>query len=311
MKIECPGCKLTGNIDDATVPATGLAMTCPRCKKQFTAEKPVLQAGAAVAMLDNCPVCQYATFSEEKFAVCPKCGLVVADYHKKLLETRKAEPSRQNVQSARRAQEEAPPVRITAVQQRRDEESRKKFGLDRSPGMAVLEESAAELPQVETPLPVFIIGWGTVIVVVLLAVYGGSGINEYLGKMQEAKALIAALEEAESPTALFFQFLLFPVLLILYALVMLVFAVRFMSLKRWCVAAMQKGAWGGVILIALLKITDMIFWCRRASADASFSYYATGLLGDILMAALWLSPFLALAEYFNSDLYEKIDEHFS
>jgi len=310
MKIECPDCKLTGNIDDATVPATGLMVTCPRCKKQFAAERPLPQAGSAVAMLDACPACLYATFSEEKFAVCPKCGLVVADYQRQLLEARSAEARRQSAPSQRRAQENAPPVRITAEQQRRDEESRRKYGLDNSPGGS-LEEAAADLPQAEALLPVLIIGWGTVIVAVLLIVYGGSGIYEYLGKMQEARAALAALEEAESPTALFFQFLLFPVLSILYALVMLVFAVRFMALRRWFATAMQKGAWGGVVLIALMKLTDMIFWCRRASADASFSYYAAGLLGDILMAAVWLAPFLALAEYFNSALYEKIDEHFT
>jgi predicted Zn finger-like uncharacterized protein len=91
MKIECPGCKLSGNIDDSTVPATGLAMTCPRCKKPFTVEKPVVAAGEAVAMLDSCPKCQYSTFSEEKFAICPKCGLVVADYHKEQLAATKTD----------------------------------------------------------------------------------------------------------------------------------------------------------------------------------------------------------------------------
>jgi len=311
MKIECPGCKLTGNIDDATVPATGLAMTCPRCKMQFTAERPVLQAGAALAMMDNCPSCRYATFSEEKFAVCPQCGLVVADYQKKLLETRKAEASRQHAPPPRRVQEEAPPVRITEEQKRRDEESRKKFGLDKVPGVVEVAEPVAELPQAETPLPVFMVGWGTVIVAILLTVYGGSGIYEYLVKVKEAKAAIAALEETDSTAVLFLQFLLFPALSILYALVMLVFAVQFMSLKRWFAQAMQRGAWAGVVLIALMKVTDMLFWCRRASADASFSYYATGLFGDILMAALWIAPFLALAEFFKSSLYEKIDNLFT
>ena len=285
-------------------------MTCPRCKKQFTAERPVLQAGAAVAMLDNCPSCQYATFSEEKFAVCPKCGLVVADYHRKLLESRKTEAHRQNAPPLRRIQEEALPVRISEEQKRRDEESRKKYGLDKVPGVVEVDEPVSELPHVETPLPVFIIGWGTIIVAILLIVYGGSGIYEYLAKVKEAKAAIAALEETESPGLLFFQFLLFPALSILYALVMLVFAVQFMSLKRWYVQAMQDGAWAGVVLIALMKVTDMFFWCRRASADASFSYYATGLLGDILMAALWIAPFLALAEFFKSALYEKIERLF-
>jgi len=311
MKIECPGCKLTGNIDDAGVPATGLAMTCPRCKQQFTAEKPVLPAGAAVAMLDTCPSCQYATFSDEKFAVCPKCGLVVADYQKQLLARRTADAGRQHTPLPHRVQEASPAVRISEDQLRRDEEARKKYGLDGVSGGRAPEEPVTAPAQVDTPLPVFIIGWGTILVALLLIAYGGNGIYEYLGKVRETRAALAAQEEAASPVMLFIQFLFFPVLSIVYALAMLVFAVQFMALKRWFVKAMQGGAWGGVVLIALMKIADMIFWCRRASADASFSYYATGLLGDILLAAVWLAPFLVLAEYFNSTLYEKIDGHFS
>lgn len=311
MKIECPECKLTGNIDDSTVPATGLAMTCPRCKKKFTAEKPVYEAGAAVAMLDTCPSCQYATFSEEKFAVCPKCGLVVADYHKKLLESRKTAAPRQNAPPPRRAQEEAAPVRITEEQRRRDEESRKKYGLDKVPGVVEIEEPVKAHQQVEKPLPICIVGWGTIFVAILLIAYGGSGIQEYLVKVKEAKAAIAALEGAASAPTLFFQFLLFPLLSIVYALVMLVFAIQFMSLKKWYAKALRGGAWAGGILIALMKLTDMFFWCRRASADASFSYYAMGLLGDVLMAALWLAPFLVLAEYLDSEMYEKIERAFS
>lgn len=311
MRIECPGCKLSGNIDDATVPATGLAMTCPRCKQKFTVERAVLQGGAAVPMLDACPACQYATFSEEKFAVCPKCGLVVADYQKKLLAARKAEAGRQQPQPVRKAQDE-PPARLTEEQRLRDEEARKKYGLDKPPGaVEVTEPAMTLLPRVETPLPVFVIGWGTVLMAVLLTVYGGSGIYEYLGKVKEAQAAIAALEEAEAPATLFFQFLFFPVLAIIYAVVMLVFACQFMALKRKYAKAMQAGAWGGVVLIVLMKATDMLFWCRRASAEASFGYYAAGLFGDVLLAVLWLAPFLALAEFFNSALYEKIADNFS
>jgi predicted Zn finger-like uncharacterized protein len=309
MKIECPGCQLTGNIDDATVPATGLAMTCPRCKKQFTAERPVFQPGAAVAMLDTCPSCQYSTFSEEKFAVCPKCGLVVADYQKKLLEGRKPESPRQNV-PPRRIQEEAP-VRMTEEQRRRDEESRKKHGIDKISGTMDDKASAMNMADVETPLPVFIIGWGMVIAAILLIVYGGSGIYEYLGKVDEAKAAVAALEQAASAETLFFRYLLFPLLAILYALVMLVSAVQFMSLKSWAAKVMQGGAWAGVALVALMKMTEMYFWCMRATENTSISYYASGLGGDIFLTVVWIMPFMALALYFQNPHFSKLEELFS
>jgi len=88
MKIECPECKLAGNVDDSLIPATGIAMNCPRCKTRFAVERPQAGSEHASAMLDTCPSCQYATFSEEKFSVCPKCGLVVADYQGQMLTAR-------------------------------------------------------------------------------------------------------------------------------------------------------------------------------------------------------------------------------
>jgi hypothetical protein len=179
------------------------------------------------------------------------------------------------------------------------------------PGTVDSDEPAIARPQIDAPLPVFIIGWGTVIIAVLLVVYGGFGINEYLVKARDAKAAIAALEEAASQGALVFQFLLFPVLSIIYALLMLVLAVQFMSLKKWSVAAMQGGGWTGVVLIALMKLNDMFFWCKRASATASFGYYATGLMGDILLMILMILPFAALAEFFKSEHYEKIENIFA
>jgi len=313
MKIECPGCHLTGNIDDSTVPATGLAMTCPRCKKPFTAERPVIEAGAAVAMLDTCPKCQYSTFSDEKFAVCPRCGLVVADYHKQLLASRQS-PTKRVVPPAPSGrmpvQDAALQPRLTPEQLKKEEEARRKYGLDKVPGVVEVDESVTARPSAETPLPVLVAGCGTIAAAVLLISYGGSGILEYVAKLKEAKAALAALEEAQSGATLFFQFLFFPSLSIIFSLVMLVFGAQFIGMKKWSIGAMQSGAWTGVGLLVTMKVSDMVFWFRRASADASFGYYAMGVFGDILMMLLLIAPFLALAEYLQSSLFEKSEKLF-
>ncbi len=311
MKIECPGCKLSGTIDDSTVPATGLTMSCPRCKTNFTAEKPVLQAGAAVAMLDTCPVCQYSTFTEEKFAVCPKCGLVAADYHKQQLTARQVQNKRPPSPLRQMQEQNSDPLpRLTPEQLKKEEESRRKHGLDKIPGVVEVTETVIVSQSAETPLPILIVGWGTIIASILLLVYGGSGIMEYLAKVKEAKAALEALEEAQSRTTLLFQFLLFPVLSIIFSFVMLVFGARFLALKRWSINAVQKGAWAGVGLLALMKISDMLFWFKRASADASIGYYAMGVCGDLVVMILLIAPFLALADYLKSPLFEKLDDLF-
>lgn len=312
MKIECPGCRLSGNIDDSTVPATGLAMTCPRCKKQFTVERPDPRSGA-VAMLDSCPSCQYATFSEEKFAVCPKCGLVVADYQRKQIAARQSQKGRAAAAAPPRQMPEqnaAPPPRLTPEQLQQEEEARRKYGLDKVPGVVEVEEKTSVRHSVETPLPVLIAGWGIIIASVLLMVYGGSGVMEYAAKLKEAKAALEALEEAQSGAAMFLQFLFFPAMAIIFSAVMLVLGVQFLGMKKWSVGALQKGAWTGVGLLGLMKVTDMIFWCKRASSAASFGYYAMGLFGDLLVMLLLIAPFLALAEYLKSPLFEKSEDLF-
>ena len=315
MRIECPDCKLSGNIDDATVPATGLAMTCPRCKKPFTVERPVLSAGSAAAMLDSCPKCQYATFSEEKFALCPKCGLVVADYHKEQLAARQNQKSRPvsppATQRQQPGQHEPSTPGFSAAQLQKDEEARRKHGLDIVPGVIeAAEHPVAAGPSGETPLPVLITGWGAIVAALILVGFGVSGIMEYLAKIKEAQAAIAAFEETQSSSALFFQFLLFPVLSIIFAAVMLGFSSQFLAMKKWSIGAMHNGAWAGVGLLALMKISDMIFWVKRASADASFGYYAMGIFGDVMLLLLYIAPFFALAEYLKSPLFEKSEKLF-
>lgn len=312
MHIECPGCKLSGNIDEAMVPATGLIMTCPRCKKQFTVERPVFQAGEVAALLDTCPSCQYGTFSEEKFSVCPKCGLVVADYQRQLLASRQNQRGRgaSAVPAGRPMGENAPPPpRLSPEQLQKEEEARRKYGLDKIPG--TVETATPFAGSVgDAQLPVLIAGWGVIVASLVIICFGIGGVVEYLAKVKEAQAALEALEGARSGSALFFEYLLFPLLSILLAAVMLFFGAQFLAMKKWSIGAIQYGAWGVAAILALMKISDMIFWFRRASADASFGYYAMGILGDILLMALYVVPFLVLAEYLKSPLFEKSEELF-
>ncbi len=310
MKIECPSCKLTGNINEATVPATGLAMTCPRCKANFTALRPVAGSGSAGAMVDSCPSCQYATFSEEKFSTCPKCGLVVADYLRKQQEARDVQKSRPQAPASGRPAHQPPPVELSVEQRKKEEESRRKYGIDKVAESQLPPEVLAVNSYDSTPLPVMIVGWITVIAGILLIIYGVSGLLEFAGKLKEAKVAIQAGDEALTTSNLVLEFGIIPAIIIVYSLTMIFFGSQFLLLKRWSLKALGFGAWAGICLAAVMELTDMIAWCRRASDSASIGYYATGILGGVLLAALWIVPLLVLAEYLKSEQFEKAGKSF-
>ena len=83
MKIECPSCHLSGKVNELELPPDGRELKCPRCKAAFHVKKPPPPAGKQ-DLMSMCPVCQYSTFTDEMFAVCPKCGLVGSEYRQNL-----------------------------------------------------------------------------------------------------------------------------------------------------------------------------------------------------------------------------------
>ncbi len=303
MKIECPECKLSGNVDDAMVPATGITMNCPRCKARFVVERPQFGQAQAAAMMDSCPSCQYATSSEEKFAVCPKCGLVVAEYQQQLRAGRKGDANGRKSPP----QAEQP---MTPEQQRRDEEARRKYGLDDGAGMGG-NGTPAMAGAVQLPTALLVAGWGTIVVALGVILYGGSGVVEYLGNLKAAQAAVQAGDEAPSVGALFLRFALFPLLLIVYGIAMAFLANRFLALKSWAVRSLEIGGWTGVGLGGAMELADIAGWVARSSAGASFGYYAVGLLGGLLMAVLWMFPPFVLVEYLRSEQFDRLGDYFS
>ncbi len=295
MRIECPECSLTGNIDEAAIPATGTALNCPRCKARFVVERP--QGGEGVAMLDSCPSCQYATFSEEKFSVCPKCGLVVADYiHRRVVGA-----------SSRKAEAPADTPPMTPEERRRDEESRRKYGM--------------EAPEVEVPITLLgasgapfslrVTGWLSIAVAFVLAVFGVSRYMEYLAKVKEAEAILLSGEQALTGFSLFWRFGLTPLLMIVYGAVIVFVANRFLCLQARAIGWLETCGWAGMAIGALTELVDLAAWWARASESASIGYYATGFFGGGLMALLWMAPPYVLVEYLRSEQFDRLKGHFT
>lgn len=291
MKIQCPKCSLTGSVNDATIPVTGLTMNCPRCKTGFLVERPadgVLQAGGMASL---CPSCQYSTFSEEMFSVCPKCGLIVADHHRQ--------------QAEQRAREEHD--RLAEKIRQQDEKSRQKYGVDAPPKAADGEDAV----KMSAPLPVQVIGWLVAALAVLLFFYAAKGIIAYLDEISAAEAALRAGDESPAGAALFFRHGLVPILILPYGAAMLVISGQFLRLRLWSIRALVFGAWAGIGLAALHEAVDLVAWMQRASSSASLGYYLVGIGSALLMAALWIIPSLFLINYLRSRDFDRLAGFFN
>lgn len=75
MKITCPNCNANDTIPSHLIPDEGRFLTCPRCKHGFTVRNP--RGELNEFLVDICPACNFNSFGEERFEICPKCGVVV------------------------------------------------------------------------------------------------------------------------------------------------------------------------------------------------------------------------------------------
>ncbi|MCM2357051.1 MAG: zinc-ribbon domain-containing protein [Geobacteraceae bacterium] len=77
MRIVCPECGYSAEIDAARIPAGGTSAGCPRCRTRFrvTAEEPAVSASEELQII--CPSCAH----EQALApICERCGLIFARY---------------------------------------------------------------------------------------------------------------------------------------------------------------------------------------------------------------------------------------
>jgi predicted Zn finger-like uncharacterized protein len=83
MKVQCPNCKATYNIDDSKIPEKGTHATCSKCKTRIEVKKkPKESAQEASQIIITCPNCGHVNISSEK---CAQCGKVFSEEDKKKL----------------------------------------------------------------------------------------------------------------------------------------------------------------------------------------------------------------------------------
>lgn len=78
MRIECPACSATGNVDGTRVPKEGRHVTCPRCRNRFQ----ILPERSGVEIIEQretmvCPRCGSGQPPSES---CASCGIVFRKY---------------------------------------------------------------------------------------------------------------------------------------------------------------------------------------------------------------------------------------
>jgi predicted Zn finger-like uncharacterized protein len=289
MKIECPDCRLSGNINEVELPEEGRYMSCPRCKTSFHVAKPPLPADSRYLM-NTCPVCQYSTFTDEMFAVCPKCGHSGKDYKKVLKKKEKA------VDQALR--QDLPPLQENMEQLKRDLGALQRSHRNPDLVTAPLEGTAPE--RSKAPEPVRWTGWLSIAAGAALFCYGFAGLINYYSEDWQA-ILSEPLLEPLSKTRVFFSLGFLPWLRTLVGVWFIVVASQFLNLQSWGRKELTRCAWGGLALGVLNEIVGFIDWARISSSSPSFSYYAVGVISSLFMVLIWCIPSLALLWYLQRE----------
>jgi hypothetical protein len=274
MKIECPSCHLAGKANELEFPPEGRNFDCPRCKNSFHVARPV-DTGGNKSLMNICPACQYSTFTEEMFVVCPKCGLTADGYQEKTRKEREIE------------------------QERRDQEV-----LHRSYRNADLVKGPTEddVPgQAKAGQPVRLTGWLCIAVGVALLCYGLAGLANYYSKDWQAQLSETHLEPV-SKISVFFTLGFLPWLLTLFSVSLIGAASQFLMLRNWARTGLVGCAWAGLAVAVIYETASFINWARVSSSTPSLSFYAVGVISSLFMMALWSAPFCALLWYLKSDV---------
>jgi len=286
MKIECPNCKLTGQVSDANIPPEGRGMECPRCKASFFVQK---QAAANWAdTVTDCPECGFSTFTDERFDICPKCGLVVKDFKAK----GEKEPAPAESAARPGAGERPDPEFLRQELERVElEDRRKRQQRLESVGTPLPPAGRKEPEPEETPAQIKYLGWLFVLLALVILAYGGKGFHDYL-KITPAEAVTSSFDEPPTPLRLYLTHGLSPVVLLFLGIFFLVGGIQFAVMRPWARKALEAASWVGVIFVVCRELTTLVMTVRRATSGATADYYAMEFAGFLLMAVFWSSPLL-------------------
>jgi len=299
MRIDCPNCKLSGQISDIKIAPEGQYVDCPRCKSSFFVQKSAPSSTADT--LADCPKCGYSTFTDERFDICPQCGLIAKGYNK---QNKKPEKRRKEVLT------DDEPVTVDKERVRQDLER-----LRREEEKKRNQYSGQELilPPIELqpealiiPDPVRYLSWAFIALGVLVLLSGSKGFIEYWNFTPEDTTTLLP-EDRPGSIKIFFVHGLLPTLQLILGIYMAVAGSQLLKMQTWARKGVEYAAWSGVAYVVISEAYELAGWIHRSSSSGSFLYYFLGVIDTLLMISLWSAPLLAAIWYMRR---ESIDEAF-
>ncbi len=292
MKIQCPSCNLTGTVSDSDVPGSGKRITCPRCKAVIVIEAPESSRESAYLM-SICPVCQYSTFTDETFAVCPTCGTNGADYRKMLLN--KAAPPPCQTPAPVPCDEAPLPDR---QQMRRELEAFNRSR--RNPDFAepVPQDKQPFWPVL--PRPLIRVGVAAALTAGLVFVSGLIGLSSYYAAALQPNLSSEYLGTMFSVKR-FFLFGLFPWLRTLFGPSLLLVTFLLFRLKPWTPRLLIRLCWFGLGLVVIQEVFNVTVRVATASGSPSLLFYFGSLTSFLVTVLAWSAPFLLVLWLLHRD----------
>lgn len=289
MKIECPNCRLAGELTDGDVPPEGKSINCPRCKTGF-------QVGGAPPLswadsFIDCPNCGYSDFTGKRFDICPTCGLDARGYVKPQKKQRKTVlPGPETAGGEDGAGQDGVAGELPGARG----EGRNKEGI--GPGTFPRQVVPRDL---DMPLPLKCLGWFFMFGGVAMVVWGIKGFYEY-GEFRSRTA-VSILGEHPGPFKVFLFLGFFPTFRVLLGIFAAGAGSEFMKMRPWTRKGMEVAAWSGIGYIVLNEVAKMLVWFNSSSGSVSFFYVFAGMMDALLMIPLWSAPLLAIIWYLHGD----------
>jgi predicted Zn finger-like uncharacterized protein len=266
MKISCPKCNASGNIPDHEIPEDGRFLSCPKCKHGFDVKKP--KATANEYLVDSCPSCAYSTFGDERFGTCPKCGVVI-----------KAFIDRQREEKTRVREQEL----LT-----------KKFTRDEAPP-PVEVESKPVADFIENLHPVNLIGWGSLIVALVIFLMGFFGMFDYYGNDIQAQ-LTAQREEQVSAWYVFTHYGLLPWIQVVFGGALLAVSAVFLKRQAQARRALIWLLWGVIAFVPVSMTIKFVRWWIEPIPH-TWGGYSIELFNILFMSSLVGIPLFLLIRF--------------